>query len=296
MSCPDRNSQQAGQALIVVLLVSAIGLTLGLSLAARSTEETNISTEIEASTRAFSAAEAGLEESVQNIGKIGFTSGEIEVGDGAKYDVGIQDAGNSSDPFRFPGEINNNQPLTIWLVGHKREGDELVPNYDDPYGADSLTICWGKEGGDSVLNEAAMEFTLYYTDSLKRAVYNPSSASSIVSGATGETEQASAAGDSCGGGYKDKAELNFNNMKGTTGAQKVFLRVRPIIEENGKTRIGVEPAGVDLPSQGELHVSTGKTDSGQKTKLVQFISHPAPPEIFDTILYSESALGKQIEY
>ena len=78
----------------------------------------------------------------------------------------------------------------------------------------------------------------------------------------------------------------------------LMLKLRPIIEDtdnNGEftTRLGVEPLdGNTLPEQGEEHHSVGTTTDGQKTKLVQFISFPAPPEIFDTVIFTVDPLTK----
>lgn len=55
-----------GQMILVILLVMAVGLTIGLSVASRSITDVNFSTKIEDSSRAFSAAESGIEEALRD--------------------------------------------------------------------------------------------------------------------------------------------------------------------------------------------------------------------------------------
>ena len=51
---------ELGQALIIILLVMAVGLTMGLAVVSRSVTDIRISQQEEESARAFSAAEAGI--------------------------------------------------------------------------------------------------------------------------------------------------------------------------------------------------------------------------------------------
>lgn len=56
-----------GQILVMALLVSVIGLTIGLSIASRSISGLQQTGTFEASNRAFSAAEAGIEQALQQL-------------------------------------------------------------------------------------------------------------------------------------------------------------------------------------------------------------------------------------
>jgi len=58
---------QNGQILVMALLVSVIGLTIGLSVASRSISGLQQTGTFEASNRAFSAAEAGIEQALQSL-------------------------------------------------------------------------------------------------------------------------------------------------------------------------------------------------------------------------------------
>ena len=56
---------ERGQALLIVLLVMTVALTVGLSVATRTIVNVRITTQEEQSQRAFSAAEAGIEETLR---------------------------------------------------------------------------------------------------------------------------------------------------------------------------------------------------------------------------------------
>lgn len=286
--------KERGQALIVVLLVSAIGLTIGLSLASRTTDDSNLATEIEESSRAFSAAEAGLEAAAQQLGVFG-TLPTGTVGSGgrdAKYNVDIVEAGGTASAYIFPGELHSNQPITVWL------NDYRTQSATDKYSGSTIELCWGEDGGEL----SAFEVTFYYKNNagtyyLAREVYNPSG-STLVAGAT-NIPQLGAGVVACGSdSFTHRTTVNLTTMKSNTPYNisgtyiPLMLKLRPIVENSGTTKLGVAPIGDSLPLQGEEHISLGTTDGGQQTKLIQFISFPAPPEIFDTVIYSEEALTK----
>lgn len=63
----NKLGKKEGQILVMALLVSVIGLTIGLSIASRSISGLQQTGTFEASNRAFSAAEAGIEQALQSL-------------------------------------------------------------------------------------------------------------------------------------------------------------------------------------------------------------------------------------
>lgn len=278
----------------MVLLISVIGLTLGLSLASRTTDDSNIATEIEDSSRAFSAAEAGLEAASLQLGNFSAEpTGTINSGSKeASYNVKIVRAGGSTDPYIFPGELHSNQPIIIWLNNY------ITQSSVDKYTSDTISLCWGKQTGEN----AAFEVTFYYKNNagayyLAREAYSPQG-SGIIAGAI-EVLPLPPSTVACGSDiFTHKVDIDLTALKSATPYDSLshiplMLKLRPIINNNGTTRLGVStPVGVILPVQGEEHISVGTAPNGQKTKLVQFISFPAPPELFDSVIFSEQTLSK----
>lgn len=310
MVCPKKKKNQKGQALLIVLLVSVIGISLGLTLASRTTEQTRMSADIDESSRAFSAAEAGLEESAQHIGELSFTSNPT-LGAGGSYEVSIQPAGGTDQPYAFPGEIKNNQPITVWLVGHKTDGSgdiDWTVEYDNRW----IAVCWGDPSQPTV--QVGLEATLFYKKStnpdkaitlpdltqtyyaIAKAAYNQA----IIANADDVNLVAPPDIDFCENKYLYQTTITFRDMAATSGYEfffprdtLIFLKLRPIVANGGTTKIAVIPKDNKvLPTQGEEHISVGVSAGGKKTKIVQFVSHPAPPELFDVLIYSKDALTK----
>ena len=89
---------QHGQALLIVLLTLAVTLTVVLSVVSRSVTDITVSTYEEDALRAFSAAEAGIEEAL--------LKGSIEdpvpvtIEEGVTYDVDVSYQTSTNKQFR----------------------------------------------------------------------------------------------------------------------------------------------------------------------------------------------------
>src|SRR3990167_1792944 len=83
MTLPRNNlKSQSGQILIIFLLILVIGLAIILSIASRAITDLRVSTTSEESSRAYFAAEAGVEEALKRISTEGVavTGGSIDLG------------------------------------------------------------------------------------------------------------------------------------------------------------------------------------------------------------------------
>src|SRR5258708_37498979 len=61
----EMKNHQNGQIVVVLVLVMLVALTIGLAITLRSVSDVTTSTQTEQSSRAFSAAEAGIERAIQ---------------------------------------------------------------------------------------------------------------------------------------------------------------------------------------------------------------------------------------
>src|SRR3989339_1641784 len=57
--------RQAGQVILILILVMAVALAIGISVIQRSLSDISTSSKVEQSSRAFSAAEAGIEKALR---------------------------------------------------------------------------------------------------------------------------------------------------------------------------------------------------------------------------------------
>src|SRR4030042_3938882 len=147
---PKSNS---GQSLLVILLVMVVICTICLAVFSYSNTDIKISRKEEESARAFSAAEAGIEESLRVGAATGATVGEIT----ANVTEARQGGG---EDFNFgESKVPSGELANVWLIGHTEEG-ALNPAVSFPYNG-QIRICWG-ENTTLGSSTPALELALVY--------------------------------------------------------------------------------------------------------------------------------------
>jgi len=271
--------KNSGQALLIILLVMAVGLTIGLAVISRSITDIGISRQEEESARVFSVAEAGIEEAL----RLGYApAGAIEIG-GITATVGKTDLGKSSE-FAFPGEYEAGDIQTLWLVGYDSNGNLTETGR---YTGSAIDLYWGNEGQDAnQSNTPALEATLIYKDGssfkIKRGAFDPNSGRR----ASNEFDSADSGTYSVGG-----KTFQFRKLEFTLPGIPYALRLRLLYNDQAQI-LGVKGMS-NLPSQGVCYESTAtNSQTGITRKVRQCQFHKAPPGIFDYVLYSEEDLIK----
>src|SRR3972149_5804868 len=151
MILPHSKHNQSGQALLLVFLVMAVMLTLVLSVASRSVTEVLITTSEEDSLRAFSAAEAGIEEALLNP-VVGTTlTGNTD--SHSSYTTKIIDPYVNSGITKHPNNLLSGEVDTFWLYSH--DGSfQLTCNGKDCFSGNRIRVCYGYGlQGDSLPTE-----------------------------------------------------------------------------------------------------------------------------------------------
>lgn len=282
-----RLPKSEGQALLIILLIMAVALTIGLSVISRSITDIKISQQTEEAARAFSAAEAGIEEALvtgqSNLNPIPFETG-------ATYQTEVAGLGEGQTEYAFPGEFGTDEIQTLWLADYKTLGGV--------YAGDQLRIVWGKSGSSE---SPAIEVSIYYKDgtnykvgrfALDSTTRTPDDKFCRPDGTNCPASVTSftTAGESVGEKtFKFGATLDisdFNNPQ-----TLLFARLR-LFYSSDKHSLGAKAFGSSFPSQGTEVESTGTAGtSTRKVKVVRF--HPAPPAIFDFAIYSGGSLEHQ---
>lgn len=279
----------SGQALLVILLIMAVALTIGLSITSRSITDIKISELSEEGARAFSAAEAGIEEALL-AGSEGTFEPAAPFETGATYQS-VSTGFGSATQFALPATVSQGQVPTLWLSNYS----DLSPAYNQ----DRLELFWGNPG-----ENAALEASIYYKDGTEYKVAkfaldpittrtpansfcNPPSCSGVISFSDGDSSFDSKNFDS-------KATLDLSSITGP-GKTLLFARIRVLYAD--EQALGVKAAcnllcgASTLPSQGLTITSKGT--AGAATRKVQVVKyHPAPPAFFDSVLYSQTDLEK----
>lgn len=149
---------ESGQVAIIVLLVSAIMLSLGLSMSKQETTQIKINTNDELLKKAFDTAESGINYYL-GTGGLNYTSPN---GDSfAKITASSIGVGETINYGEYT-PLGNNE--NYWLVDHKIDGD-IGSNY---YSGTSVNVCSDSYNGE-------VEVSLFYTTGVRRSMLNVTS-------------------------------------------------------------------------------------------------------------------------
>lgn len=311
----DANASQRGQVLVILVLVLAVLLTVVLSVASRSVTEVTLTSFEENALRAFSAAEAGVEQALLNpVASNEPISGSTEPG--VSFKTTIDDPYVSENRFRYPKDLRPGETATFWLVSHDDKTGQLVcdPPNEPCFAGDSFKICWSTPNLPS--STPAVEILFFY-DTSGRAVGKPNNFGNVqVAKFAVDPEQrnnnfepAQPANGDCDfnqDGLDDldyKKQIDIPSISAGCQAQgcPLLVKVRmyynfdqnfnPIPHGLGIVARQIGPQGSNLPNQGLQITSTGT--AGESTRRVSvFQSYPEPPSLFDAAIFSKSGLTK----
>jgi Tfp pilus assembly protein PilX len=273
----------SGQAVLITLLVLTIATTVALSLISRTTTDTTITTQTEESSQAFSAAEAGIEESLKSgSGSIG---AQVLTPNVSSYTTLVSTIGNATGVYVFPKITQKGTTDTLWLVSHDSSGSLVeTPTYTAP----SIGICWSNE---TVI--PALVATLLYKESTDNSYrvakigYDPSGARAAANKFTSSWTPGGCGGNT---GTDYKQTLTFSSINPTIDPATdvlIALRIRPLYSD---AIIAIDAGGMTLPQQGNKIESTGVTVGGTNRKIVVYQQYRAPSTVFDAAVYSQSSL------
>jgi len=256
----------SGQALLITLLVLAVALTAGLSLIARTITDISISEKESASSKAFEAVEAGVEEALRAIEAGEVVPGSLSLAPGGEEaDVNITVSEPTGELANR--EIYSGEATTFWLNWFLLD-EEAFPNNEISYSGDEVKLCWS--GSDKI--EAAV---YYQENGYKVARYY------LIGG-----ESCSAVENGKEAIIDLPATINNTNNK--------FINVRFYGDANDTVTVAMEGVGDNLPQQGNL-ITSKATVGDVVRKVTVFQGWPVPPSFFDFVLFSGRNLSKSAE-
>lgn len=260
----DRRWGEGGQVFLIVLMVTVIALTIGLSVASRSIVSLRTSREERDSQRALAAAEAGIEQ----VLKTGNTRTGLLTG--ASYTATPTNVSGTEVLVHGGNVIPKDEGGDIWLVPHHSNND---PDFSTPWSG-NLTIYWGLASdvchADRAINTmAAIEIAVVSgTVSLpivKRSTYDPCAARRNSNNFSG----------GLGGPLTFSGKEFLFSTPSIPVVSGFFVRAIPLYA--GST-IGVT-ANTALPSQGTIIDATGES-FGTSRKIKVFKGYPSLPSQF----------------
>jgi hypothetical protein len=268
-----KEQYQRGQALLIVVLVMVTVLTVGLSLATRTVTHLRVTQEEENSERAFSAAEAGIEQSlVTNLKASGnFTNG-------TSYKTSVIKLAGTEFLFNNGSSLFKDSTVDILLSDY--------PNFSTSWSG-NITLNWGSQSDACANSEFDNTAAALEIIAITGTKLNPVSTHYAVDPCSSRAsanhfEYVNSGGGTVGG----KA---FAYKKTITVSSGLLVRVIPLyaptkLGVNGCNNIGANC--LSLPDQGSVVQSVGISDNTQR-KIVSFVGYPAlPAELFPFVLYS----------
>ncbi len=277
-----KSFRQQGQILLITLLVLTVATTIALSLIGRATIDLSMSNQLEESTRAFDAAEAGIEQALRT--GIGTGGSPVTLASGVTYDVSVNTIGGAAGVFQMAHKTLQNTTETLWLVEHADTGlvDETAF-----YTANTIELCWSQPEG--LADAAALGVTVLYKEStdgsyqVARVAVDPDAA---TRGNNFDDTGITTTG--CGIGYYGK-DIDFTALGINPSLDTLLaLRIKPYYSD---TTLAVDGGINEIPKQGNQIESVGSTGTGVSRKVVVYQQYRAPLSIFDSVIYSESAFG-----
>ncbi len=271
---------QAGQILLIVILVIIISSTIGLSLASRSITSLRTSTEEAESQKALAAAEAGIERAIQ--GSIPIAVSGNNPSNNSSYSTQFTQVQSSSFLINGGNVIPKDEGADVWFVGHNTDG---TPDYSSALSSNFLHLYWGVSSeacGTSTAPAAIQAIVILRnknTAEIKSYRYAYDSCISRISGNnftkanSGSFTVPGIQGVTFGNRTPETGDAS-DLAKGTNDV--VFMRVIPIYKDAVIGVYACNRAGnncTSLPSQGYIINSTGTSGSANR-KLTVFKGYP----------------------
>jgi len=270
-----------GQILLITLLVLTVATTIALSLIGRATLDLSMSNQLEESTRAFDAAEAGIEEALKTGSG---TDQPVTLSPGVTYDVSVNTIGGVAGVFQMVRKTLQNNTETLWLVEHTDTGvvDETLF-----YTSSTIELCWSQEIGTNPA--AALGVTVLYKASTDGSYQAARVAVDPDAGTRGNNfDDTGITTTGCGIGYYGK-QIDFTALGINPALDTLLaLRIKPYYAD---ATLAINGGTAEIPKQGNQIESVGSTGTGVSRKVVVYQQYRAPLSIFDSVIYSESAFG-----
>lgn len=292
---------QSGQVVVILLLLMLVALSIGLAVTQRSVTDVTTSTQSEQSSRAFSAAEAGIAKALS--GSVPTGSFSLDNSSSANFDT--------SAWLPIPG---SSAGIEYPAIGRERAAQFWFTNPDDPsitYTGDKVWLYFGNENADNDKPAVEVEIVMLANNQFYSQTYYYDSDPSRAGPAGNGFESVNCTGNpilpvSISGNNRrfycrvlipGPPTNAFPNLGGSGNCynpgvcQLILARVR-LLYSNEDHRIAVAPFGnAQLPQQVQIYNSTGI--AGQSQKQIQaFRVKDVIPPWFNFAVFSINEIKK----
>lgn len=297
----DCMKDESGQVILILLLVMTVALGIGLSIIQRSLSDVSTSTQVEQSSRAFSAAEAGIERALG--------------GDSSVYSIGVNlpDTGSSATVSE-----SGSLPVPLQGLEYQKIGKEEIAHFwlANPYSGtnppaafytgDSLYVYWGSPNTE----RAAIEITIVYWNGSSyqayKYFYDPDQTRAVLNGfctTSGSctipyslpvlptcSDTLPTVTTSSGPNRSFYCKTTISGLPASPSILMV-LRTRLLYTSTAQPVAVVPASGLSLPGQAHLYTSIGTSGSTQRTVQL-FTEDKVVPFYFDYAIFSAGPITK----
>lgn len=302
MKTLKRSNIESGQAIIILVMIMLVALTLGVGVISRSITSLSTSSKTEAGSRAYSAAQAGLDNgaSTATTNPNPFTS-QIDLGNQstASITVGpaLPDPGTPGLALEYP-PIGKDTNAQFWLLNPNPSG--VGANYPD---TTPFKFYFGNLlPSSSTAIQPALEVTFVYKNDagvygVSKFFYDPNNSRANGFGGNGFT---ALSGSDCHpntgepvdttNGLQSVFACKAPDITPLSGQHPVLVRAR-ILYADTPQKLALKPVGASLPPQARIITSIGYSGANQQ-KLQEFRQPYVVPPYFDFAIFSAADLTK----
>lgn len=247
---------ESGQVGIIILMMTAVILTVAISLSQRTLQEQDIAITQDESTRVFNAAESGLEEAMFDVSQGRTGTGELSFED---LNIGVDYEIESADTFNM--NLTNGQTATIPLNQSNTD----------------LTVRWWDHEDDcnSTNPPAAMLVSIFTENNVQNFGYDP--CSSNRENNFGSISQLATTEENCY--YRADIPVTTDD---------ILVRVRPLYNNS---KFNISSNAIDVAQYNILSSAVNNPEDIARTISVQR-SEDGPPFFMDFALVSGGSLVK----
>lgn len=292
-------NEEKGQIIIILLLLMLVTLSIGLALTQKSVTDVTTSTQTEQSSRAFSAAEAGIEKALTGTATTDF---EYKLGNDATATVDT----SALLPLAVPGEpgvaieyppIGRETTAQFWLTNPRNPGISYSNSSLDLYFGNANTTTDKPAVELKIVMQSNNNFyskTYYYDSDSNRASSNnflPSSCGSILPLTTILGNDRKFYCKQPIGSIEDVGTPALGDFCPSATCKLILARVR-FLYSNENHNLALAPSsGANFPPQVQIYNATGK--AGQSEKQIQaFKVVDVIPPWFDFAVFSVDEITK----
>lgn len=281
--------RQRGQVILLLILVMTVALAIGLSIVQKSLVDISTASKVEQSSRAFSAAEAGIEKalkgdpSCQDCQTFTDTSSSIKEITGTNLIPPVAAAGSRQVALEYP-PLAKEDVAQVWLADYNSTSNPPTSHYSQT----TLDIYWGNSSQD----KAAIVLTLIYHDGTKytSTKWYLDHASETRNNGFDKTTP-------CGGtslpGYQCYKQIPLPAGMMLIRAKLLYNTTsQPFAVQAAVTCPTAPCTTYSLPSQAKEIISTGVSGETQR-KVKVFLENKVVPHYFDYAIFSAGEISKQ---